>query len=287
MDIDPNANTAVLPKPGTSSGEAGASRDAETLRRSVQDARKADDKLERARENLARAKARLQNLIDNPSEFDVMRVGKVGGGVAPGPHRGVPGAHRGGRGAGEGGRGRARARRKRKASRMGLARAALLLLATLLPLSRCAQTLYKLVDKTGKVSLRRQGPQGVRRRGDADRHRPRDQRRRARFAALPAARPRTRPRTATRRGATHARACSWRSIARRRSWRPRRKRWPMAWIPQDDEYQTIQQKFDASSAKPDAAGPRSNCRRFSQRRRTVHMGLSRRSCPGEKYRDRQ
>ncbi len=83
MDIDPNANTAVLPKPGTTGGEGGASRDSETLRKSVQDARRVEDKVERARETVARAKANLQNLIDNAKENDVMRMGKVGGGSRP------------------------------------------------------------------------------------------------------------------------------------------------------------------------------------------------------------
>ena len=55
---------------------------------------------------------------------------------------------------------------------------------------------------------------------------------------------------------------------------------------EDDELQVIQQRYDASGAKPGAAGPRSNC--FQQ------MGGNGRPVwicpvmvPGEKYRDRQ
>lgn len=52
--------------------------------------------------------------------------------------------------------------------------------------------------------------------------------------------------------------------------------------PRDDEYQTIQQKLDASKAKADAPGPRSNCRRPTQ-----DTWICPTIVPGEKYRDRQ
>lgn len=56
--------------------------------------------------------------------------------------------------------------------------------------------------------------------------------------------------------------------------------------PLEDEYQTIQQKIDASGASKDAPGPRPNCRR-----QTGGAGESTWICPtivpGERYRDRQ
>ena len=56
--------------------------------------------------------------------------------------------------------------------------------------------------------------------------------------------------------------------------------------PKDGEYQTIQQKFDASAAKAGQAGPRPNCRK-----QTGADGKSVWNCPtimpGEVYRDRQ
>jgi hypothetical protein len=88
MDIDPNANTATLPKPGAgpSTGGEGASKDAETIRRGTQAQQKKsreEDRLERARARVEEAKARLQDLIDNPGDNDVQRMGKVGGGTRP------------------------------------------------------------------------------------------------------------------------------------------------------------------------------------------------------------
>jgi|CXWL01.1.fsa_nt_gi hypothetical protein len=56
--------------------------------------------------------------------------------------------------------------------------------------------------------------------------------------------------------------------------------------PEEGEYQTIQQRIDASGAKPDAPGPRSNCRRVAGA-----DGQSSWNCPtivpGEKYRERR
>jgi hypothetical protein len=83
MDIDPNANTAVLPKPGASSAGEAVSKDTETLRRDVKRKSGEEERVERARAKVDDAKARLQELIDNPRDDDVMRVGKVGGGSRP------------------------------------------------------------------------------------------------------------------------------------------------------------------------------------------------------------
>jgi hypothetical protein len=56
--------------------------------------------------------------------------------------------------------------------------------------------------------------------------------------------------------------------------------------PREDEYQTIQQKFDASGAKPDQAGPRPNCRRqVDSNGKAIFVCPT--IVPGEAYRDRQ
>jgi hypothetical protein len=83
MDIDPNANTAVLPKPGAGEGGPTASPEAQQIRKGLQEANRNEKALERARQNLDAAKRALQSLIDNPGELDVMRMGTVGGGTRP------------------------------------------------------------------------------------------------------------------------------------------------------------------------------------------------------------
>lgn len=82
MDIDPNANTAVLPKPGATEGTI-STPEAQQLRKSLQESKRTEQRIEKARQNLDAAKRALQSLIDNPSEFDVTRVGNVGGGTRP------------------------------------------------------------------------------------------------------------------------------------------------------------------------------------------------------------
>jgi hypothetical protein len=80
MDIDPNANTATLPKPGA--GGESSNKDTETLRRDSTVKKKSaeEDRLERARSKVDDAKQRLQDLLDNPSDDDVQRIGNVKGG---------------------------------------------------------------------------------------------------------------------------------------------------------------------------------------------------------------
>jgi uncharacterized protein DUF4124 len=82
MDIDPNANTAVLPKPGAGGAGESGNRDTETLRRDSTVKKKSteEERLERARSKVDDAKQRLQDLIDNPSDDDVQRIGNVRGG---------------------------------------------------------------------------------------------------------------------------------------------------------------------------------------------------------------
>ena len=74
LDIDPNANTATLPKPtGPIGGQAATPKDLAVAR------------MQGAQERLERAKQALQNARDNPTESDFERVGKVGGGSRPVP----------------------------------------------------------------------------------------------------------------------------------------------------------------------------------------------------------
>jgi len=75
MNIDPNANTATLPK-------ATFDRNAVDGTQRVQKAKpNAGASLGEAKDRLEKAKAALQNAKDNPSADEKMMVGKVGGGV--------------------------------------------------------------------------------------------------------------------------------------------------------------------------------------------------------------
>ena len=78
MDIDPNANTATLPKPGAA---ARPETEAEKVIRRPTPV--TGDSAQAARERLESAKKALQDAIDNPSEGEVQRIGKVGGGTRP------------------------------------------------------------------------------------------------------------------------------------------------------------------------------------------------------------
>jgi hypothetical protein len=73
LDIDPNANTATLPKPAAPSAGAAA--------RAAGAKNEAIIRLEGAQERLARAKAALQSARDNPTEGDFNFVGNAGGGT--------------------------------------------------------------------------------------------------------------------------------------------------------------------------------------------------------------
>lgn len=83
MDIDPNANTATLPKPGAPPSY-NDNRDTETgKKQAIKRQQREDDRLERAKARVEDAKARLQDLVENPGDNDVGRVGKAGGGSRP------------------------------------------------------------------------------------------------------------------------------------------------------------------------------------------------------------
>jgi hypothetical protein len=85
IDIDPNANTATLPKPPPASkgGEEGTRRAPTSFGNPARAA--AEDRVRMAKEKLEAARKTLQDVRDNPGVDDVQFVGKVGGGARPVP----------------------------------------------------------------------------------------------------------------------------------------------------------------------------------------------------------
>jgi len=80
LDINPNANTATMPKPasGADSGEP-----ITAPRRKEGDAKKVSgsERIAKARERLDSAQRALQDARDHPAEGDVQILGNKGGGV--------------------------------------------------------------------------------------------------------------------------------------------------------------------------------------------------------------
>jgi hypothetical protein len=76
MTIDPNANTATLPKPPPPAAPGKA-----TFEQPVGIVQKKPAEV--ARENAEKARKALQDARDNPGPNDVRRVGTVGGGARP------------------------------------------------------------------------------------------------------------------------------------------------------------------------------------------------------------
>ena len=74
MDIDPNANTATMPKGSALKEEGAAAKNAS-----------ADDAVRSARQRLENAKKALADARDNPGETDIQRIGNKGGGTRPQP----------------------------------------------------------------------------------------------------------------------------------------------------------------------------------------------------------
>jgi hypothetical protein len=74
MDIDPNANTATMPKGSVLKEEGAAAKNAG-----------AEDVLRAARQRLENAKKALADARDNPGEADIQRIGNKGGGTRPQP----------------------------------------------------------------------------------------------------------------------------------------------------------------------------------------------------------
>jgi hypothetical protein len=86
IDIDPNANTATLPKPAAS----GTSVEAGVRRPHASDGKAAaradsEERIRVARERVEAARKLLQETRDNPGPDDVQFIGKVGGGARPVP----------------------------------------------------------------------------------------------------------------------------------------------------------------------------------------------------------
>lgn len=82
IDIDPNANTATLPKPGAApakGGEAARERGNRNTGNAAKD--DAEARIAQAREKLEAAKRAQQDARDNPGPDDLQLVGKVGGGA--------------------------------------------------------------------------------------------------------------------------------------------------------------------------------------------------------------
>ena len=77
LNIDPNANTATLPKPSASPAPA--------ARTAPSAASNSADKVQAARDKVESAKKALQDAIDNPREDEIQRVGNKGGFTRPVP----------------------------------------------------------------------------------------------------------------------------------------------------------------------------------------------------------
>jgi hypothetical protein len=82
MDIDPKANTATLPKPG--SAPRAETESEKVLRRPAPDSG-GTGKVQAARDKLEAAKKALQDATDNPREDEVQRVGTTKGFTRPVP----------------------------------------------------------------------------------------------------------------------------------------------------------------------------------------------------------
>jgi hypothetical protein len=81
MDIDPNANTATLPKAPAPKGEGEARGNAESLREGLDKRAKAEERVLSARERLEEANKALEEARKNPGEGDLQWIGNVGGGA--------------------------------------------------------------------------------------------------------------------------------------------------------------------------------------------------------------
>ena len=76
LNIDPNANTATLPKPGTSIPSSQFARP------------DTSDQVKSARDRLDAAKKAYQNAVDNPKDGEVAFIGNKSGGTRPVPSEG-------------------------------------------------------------------------------------------------------------------------------------------------------------------------------------------------------
>jgi hypothetical protein len=83
VDIDPNRNTATLPKPQGADTESGAAKSAFAPSPRQQAEARREKRIEEAKKQLEDAKAELASALENPSDTDVMRMGNAGGGSRP------------------------------------------------------------------------------------------------------------------------------------------------------------------------------------------------------------
>ena len=77
LNVNPDANTAQLPKPAATGGETGSGRP------TAVDTERRANRVKDAQARLESARQALKNAQDNPGDGDVSRVGKVGGGARP------------------------------------------------------------------------------------------------------------------------------------------------------------------------------------------------------------
>lgn len=83
MTIDPNANTATLPKFPPAEKQPSSAPDSDSPRESRGATKSSADRIKDARKKLDDARKALQSAIDNPSEGDVRRIGTKSGGARP------------------------------------------------------------------------------------------------------------------------------------------------------------------------------------------------------------
>lgn len=85
MDIDPNANTATLPKPAQrgTEGQSGSKSAEEYVRESTTRRDDAESKLQDAKTRLDEARAALNDAMLNPGEGDIQWIGNKSGGTRP------------------------------------------------------------------------------------------------------------------------------------------------------------------------------------------------------------
>ena len=89
LDIDPNRNTATLPKPPAKverteeTGPGKGGRKPPPKREEGQKGVDSNERVREAQERLESAKKALEDAQNNPGPDDVLRVGKVGGGTRP------------------------------------------------------------------------------------------------------------------------------------------------------------------------------------------------------------
>jgi hypothetical protein len=77
LNVNPDANTATLPKPAPAGGENGSGKARDEARNA--------NRLQEARDRVEAARKALKDAQDNPSETDITRVGNAGGGARPVP----------------------------------------------------------------------------------------------------------------------------------------------------------------------------------------------------------